>query len=429
MYKLAMEQMDEIVDLSLAGDVPDEAVIDQINKLEDTAETVGVLDGLADRLEKNERGLEPGEGAALSAALEHLCNTVGSPRKFVFREYSTDRGRLQQCKVAVEGIRETVSELVKKIVQMVQKLFQWLKQVLSFRKAQTQALRTRCERAQHIHSEAKATKQPVAVATLKTDVNKDLPIKRPHIYRVLKRGSHGVQYGTLIQDLKRHNKIMLDAYHAFGENNTAVALSVDRSLGAINNDEFQRYLMEALTDAASLPVAMPKSHDQNRFGELSPGVSVFEEELVFGEKSVFRTAGNGSGDLMIRDIHFAVVSSTNSKNHQADPNGLPSLDANTIDELMRIQREHVEQVLVPALVKNEEMLEEVNRIEHHLTTLRNRGDDIDRRKASRITILMQLLAMLQRLIGTADVGLANYDKAVQTAVTDYAVESIKYAYA
>lgn len=429
MKKLALEQMEEVVDLSLQGQASDEAVIDQINRVEEVADTVCALDNIAAKLEASLEGVEPAQGNTLMAAVESLFLNAGVVRKFAFEEYSTQRGKQRQTQLVLEGIRETIGELIKKIVAMVQKFFQWLKQVLTFRKAQTQAVRARCEKAQHVVAEAKANKAPVPEATLKSEVNKDLPINKPHIFRVLKKGTHGVDHTKLLDDLKHHNKMMLDAYHVFGENNTAVALSTDRALGSINNDDFQRYLMEALTDAASLPVEMPKSSDQNRFGELSPGVAVYEEELVFGEKSIFRTAASGSGDLMVGDIHFAVMSSTKSKNIQSNGHGLPALPAHEIEEILRTQRDHVEHVLVPSLVKNEEMLEEIKRIENHLTVLRNRGDDTDRKKAGRIGLLMQLLAMLQRLIGTTDVGLANYDKAVQSAVSDYAVASCDYAYA
>lgn len=429
MKKLALEQMEEVIDLSLQGQAPDEAVVDQINRVEEIAETVGALDSIASKLEAAPEGLEPSHGNALAAAVESLCLSAGIERKFAFEEYSTQRGKQRQTQIVLEGIRETIDQLIKKIVAMVQKFFQWLKQVLTFRKAQTQAVRARCEKAQHVVAEVKAKKQAVPEATLKSEVNKNLPIHKPHIFRVLKKGTRGVEPTKLLDDLKHHNKMMLDAFHVFGENNAAVALSTDRALGAINNDEFQRYLMEALTDAASLPVQMPKSSDQNRFGELSPGVAVYEEELLFGEKSIFRTAASGAGDLMVSDIHFAVMSSTKSKNVQSNGEGLPSLSATLIEEIIRTQRDHVEHVLVPALVKNEEMLEEIKRIETHLTALRNRGDDADRKKAGRIGLLMQLLAMLQRLIGTTDVGLANYDKSVQTAVSEYAVASCEFAYA
>ena len=381
---------------------------------------MAAVDEIATQMDSVEGGMEPAAGQAVAVAIEHFCRKHNAiEKKIAFEEYSTRRNKEQQAVVALEGIRDTLRRIWQKILAMLKAIIGWFKEVFNRQRLRRAALDNKHQRLGEKIKTVKA-----AAVTQDREPPKPGKLRAPNVVRVLNvRGSvpEGIK---LVQMAYDHNQKLQHAYKAFGESEERVLVSIEKAVSRIYKEgqAFRDALNSGFQEIVSLPITMPRSRDQHRFGELSKGMIVFESPLVFGNRSIFRTGLEAESTMGPADVHCGVFSSSDAPSATSFDTDIDKLKPEEVDIIYELYKEHGNKF---AKVQEERRHNAIKKLE----TLESQMHSIERNPGNQPFVtnrgrqIHQLIAMTKKLMSSDDVSIVVYDQAVQNALLDYAIAS------
>lgn len=236
--------------------------------------------------------------------------------------------------------------------------------------------------------------------------------------RVLRVGLTVPPPDEMVRLYEKHTAVMYSVYELVGESQLKLLKQIKAAVRAIDSQgsEFQNAVNEAFKIVSSTPAQMARSRDQQRFGPIGEQVVVYETDLIFGNKSIFRTAHPDGQTLALGDVHFGVFSRTNA----------PNVDDHT--PFMAPAPHHADKLLsdVTAQLKkikgywhlNENVANELDLIGHSIEReMHGAGDDKRFNKRGRTILLLVGLAIKQQTF--SDTAIEGYDRKIAEALIAY----------
>lgn len=392
----------------------------EILTFSDTVDTVGTLDTIATKLESVEGGVETEVGTALTTAIEHmLARHPDASPKIAFEEYSTRRAKLNQTTLAIEGIRDTLKRLWQRLIEMIRSIVNWFKRVFNMQALRWKAIQAQNERLGEKIKEAKASG-----VVNKIDAVKPGFIRFANAARTLCVGTAvptGISFAQHVHD---HNAVMTDLHKLFGDNNAAALKYTETAIEKIYSKQaaFETALTSGFSEVVYCPAVMKHSSDQKRFGPLSDGVIVFELPLIFGNKSLFRTAIEHTASLNPGDLHTKVLSSTHAPSPTSISDEVEKMDPDVRETVYTLYKDYGNKVLRFEKERHDQINSLYRSLQAKLEGILKRPGN-EPFVSGRGKSVGQLLAMCHHLIDSDLVGLVSYDQTVQSAIQRYAIAS------
>lgn len=128
----------------------------QCAEITDCIDDAAVLKVASDAIESEEDGFKVKEGEAVMVSLEHLLLKYGQ-KVPAFEYYGTQRQKLRQTKYAAESIKETLGKVYRKIVEMLKRALDWLKNIFTGRSAAAAVLSAKEKKCEKILKEKTQT--------------------------------------------------------------------------------------------------------------------------------------------------------------------------------------------------------------------------------------------------------------------------------
>ena len=273
MLQLQQEATEEI---GYTGDLTE-----HVRAADAVGELVEYLDGANEG-----QGLQCPEAEALTIAVEHLLRNIGfegGVQSVALEEQSTRRAALHNKTVTMEAFMDVLARIWKRIVEMLAKAYQWLKKVFSARSIRAKVQKERVERVQEATVEAKAKD----LITPRTTPREDETFSNESIHARLAVGLHVPSGLELIRTVQNYAHQMEQLDRAFIALDNEMLKHLETAMHTVNvkGDGFQ----QSIAVVYSLLLASPIQKRSKAPNDFSQGIVLFEEPLVFGNRSYYRT--------------------------------------------------------------------------------------------------------------------------------------------
>jgi hypothetical protein len=411
-----------------------------IDEMSQTVSDYDTINHISDSLEKADDGVCVGGGNAVIAVVEHFSRKYAlDTSKLSFEEYSTTHRKIQQTQLAVEGIREIAGKIFEKIKAFIRKIINFFKELFERKKERDakfkEEMGTLKRRVDHVREVEKDPKAVVKQAA------KDVSKPEHQDASVIPKPRAGYLTSTLVANalihkgkfpkpeemphlVSEHLMLMIQSMREFfnGESETIKFTEEAMIQMAVSNEKYTQYLGKAFEGVFGLPVSMPVSADQTRFGPLTKGMVLHEHTLVFGGKSIFRTAMQDECSPKISDFHFTIASSTGATPY-VDRAEIPALSTDLIENIIKYY-DHDHKTFIDSNVKfHNESIKNLQHLEKEIIDLSENAKG-NAGKRSMVRDIQDLLVFINRMVSTRDVGLIDYEYKIWSAVNVYCQASL-----
>ena len=401
----------------------DEDLRQAADELTDTTDAIVSLDAVAQRMEESEQGFQTAGGQAVAVAVEGLLSRVKMKANICFEEYSTQRKRLSQHQIAIEGIRDVLSKLWEKIKEIVMRIINWFKGLFDRRNARVASLKAKMDTlGDKIEQKKSSPKKEEPVVASDIDHNF---INSTHLFRFISINGVVPEYEKFMSLYAEHTKQVETLYLHLGAQIDKVIAGANGAMKTVykKGQGFSDYVDSTYSNAYGLPFQMPKSRDQERFGQLSPGVTVYEMPLVFGEKAFFRTGLYDSKHIYPKDLHCGVMSKTGAHPYPTNAR-VRKLTQDEVGRLHDVAKDHYNHFIKKQQDRYHEVKQNLEEIEHSLKSIQSRKDtESDRILTGRCRRINDIIVTVSRLLPACDSALFQYDLDVYDAALSWGIHS------
>ena len=413
---LLQMQQEATEEIGYTGDLTE-----HVRAADAVGELVEYLDGANEG-----QGLQCPEAEALTIAVEHLLRNigfVGGVQSAALEEQSTRRAALHNKTVTMEAFMDVLARIWKRIVEMLAKAYQWLKKVFSARSIRSKVQKERIDRVQEATVEAKA-KDTISP---RTTPREDETFSNESLHARLAVGLHVPSGLELIRTVQNYVHQMEQLDRAFIALDNEMLKHLESAMHTVNvkGDGFQH----AIGVVYRLLVTSPIQKRSKAPNDYSQGIVLFEEPLVFGNRSYYRTGATsvaqvedgGTADDLVAKVEASFVS-------RGEPNHSEPMRKLSIEQVEEINKLVLGRWKAADSIRDQRAynLERLNRLEaeaRHLMT-RTGSREIDRAN-KRATRLAKALSWYTKQRSSIDIGLYNYDEVVLNALLDYTTQSVR----
>lgn len=378
--------------------------------------SICAIDEIATNMDSAPTGVETASGQAIAVAVEHMLKRVKSTKKIAFEEYATVRSKKQQTTIAVEALRENISAIWKKILAAIRAAINWLKNLFT---KQTVVDGLNEKKAREFDEKFKAAKAQ----------NKDSTDKKMTLAVVARRlnvGGKAFKAKEVLHLFDAHSKLVSNIYTASDKSEGTAMQAVEHCIADLESgsDTFQKNLNEGIVACFDIPEGFTRSKDQHKFGEISTSTEVYECELVFGQRSVFKTGSHAPNKSPIEDVHYELAASSTAR--EFDPASLEfeSLDMRTLDALSAKLKHHNTEIQRVARNRRNGHIQYLTNLEKKLNYLINHQTDTIRKDTGRITQISKLIARAQAILAADNLHLVSYDSEVYSTFLTYTLACV-----
>lgn len=407
----AMPEDDEIVgytgDLGECLDVSDtvEEVVDQ---LEEPTARMGLGDASAD---------------ALSIAVEHLlkrCKIEQGARP-VFESQVTLRTKRANLALAIESFKDVLKKIWERIVALIQKVVAWFKRTFSRRKIVAQADGRKIDR---LVKQAEEQKQAHVAPTAP-----QLTFTNTVIAARLCVHGRVPAPTSLLGYVHRHHDLVSQIWRVCYSIEQQIERELSDTIRAYTDpsDAFERKMSDLVSLIFSSPLKRRASNQAALGHGFESGIVLFEEPLVFGGRSLYRTGVVDAGAYR-HGVADAVVTVSGGQTGHVDGSAqLPVLGIDHVEALLRLTRALVEQRnnYIDTFNNLTEKIDALkSQFEHQRDQLRD-GPGVDERSAKRARSIIRAFSMFFAYRDAYTRGLFHYDENVSAALMLYVDQSLK----
>jgi hypothetical protein len=404
----------------LFGDAIDQVVVDDSGLYEKIAQRIDVAKSVGsavDALKNGSMGMQATTGSALGVAIECLLNTIGEKAPSVkYLPQASYRARTQNAAVAVEAYGATLAAVWKRLMEMLREFAAFIKKSVAARIAAITSLKTKVGKAEaFVAQKRKAMPEmnaPVINRPFFTDANLAARL-------CLANGSVP-QGAELLRKALTHFATMRHLYDANEHVFKSAGLKLGQAADRISTDstEFPTLIGDAL---AELQTEIIHHAYMGSEYEQQPGVKLFEEPLVFGGRSYFRTTVNSVTEFNLGDMVSKTGPSTNAREFDPEQR-LYCLSDKNPEELLAAIRAHVsvQSTYLNLIEGIEKSLDRINKaIEQGIS----RGELVDAAE-QRGRQVSKAISLMMGQVNSVVNDLAVYDNRVGDALITYAIKSV-----
>lgn len=368
--------------------------------------------------QNNHSGIGDGTAQALQLAVESICRIEQIEyRPVTFKSQTSFAAKRENCKIAIESFSSAASSIYNKLKELIAKIISWFKKLFESKRIKNKLIQRKIDLAEDkIKERRNSTDMPDPQSYF---TNQEL-VKKLHI------GGSVPQGINLIRASNDHFKQMNDFYRTGIKYCSTLNDFMLKCLGAINKDgdEFNNLLGEVYSGMLSKSIIDTPAKKADR--AYSRGVLLYEEPLVFGDISYFKTAANSVVEINSTDVVARVGQSTTV--HSPDlQQKLYVLEEIHYTALRSNIASHASNS-VEWLDKFEELIDKADKIRIELDRIDRNKQLSDRdtsRSARRARQLMRAFNMYTVQYNSFSNGVYSYDQVICSALLDYVLASTK----
>jgi hypothetical protein len=433
---MALESLPEDGQDRLEGGDSDIDVIDALADQQEQTEALGytgdleehlraadAVEDLTDQLESTNGGVGLSGPAceALTLAVNHLVRKIGMESHHntaAFEDYGTLKSRQKNHTTSLEAFGSVLKNIWAKIVGMIAKIWDWLKRTFSRANLSARIEEGRLKR-QEERLKAERTFPHVKI-------NTDEVFQNPGIHARLCRGKTVPQGAELIRSAIDHNELMRRLGKVFQTLDFDTMQCLENAFEAIHHtgDEFQKHIGEAFDWLLCSPIKGKVSSARVN-NSYSDGVVLYEQPLIFGNAYFFRSAAESSAKVHSGDIVCTVTTSLENPVDVDHSQPMHKIDIDQCEELHGVIADgaRTSDMIRKDRQRDADRLSRILSLAQGLE--RSSGNNEIERTAKRAQLLAKAIGWYTTQRMGIDVHLANYDKAIRSAMLAYINESIR----
>lgn len=409
------------LDECLEGGIEDDSgLINVVGGQLDAARHIDEIRDMVINAEKT-RGLSNNVAQAAQIAVENMCAAAGVVYKPVtFRPQASIATRLENSNVAIEGFAGAIKSVWQKIVEMIRKFIAWVRRKVSRRQIVDKAIKRKADHLGDKLAKEKTSeqKEPAAVKPViepKSYIN-------PSIAKRLSIKGSVPQNVELVRAALDHYALMRRFYTAGLQYCMEIALELVDCEKLLKKDgnAFNEAVSNVLGKLMSRSlITTPCKHPPRSF---SKGVLLYEEPLIFGDRSYFKTSANSVADITLEDVMAEVGDSTLPSRPDPEQKLYPLSDAHR-DAVWKSVTAHAK-IMSSFDDRFGVVVDRIDQLTTKLSHLDQTPDadpkDIDR-NGRRARLLMRAFNIFAKQFNSISGGLYEYDQQVNNALLDYAL--------
>lgn len=369
-------------------------------------------------------GISENTAQALQVAVESMCSAVGVEYKSVeFEPQSSYRARRKNVTVAVESFKEAAKAVWMKVVELLKRFVAWLKRTFALRRAKNASVQAKANRLTDKVRAAQENKDPAAPAVSRV-IDPANFIDPVLVTRLNVKGSVP-QNVELVRAANDHFAQMRNFYQAGLVYSNIIVGELEQCLDAVNKDgsEFNDKISTVLGQLLSRSIITRVCPKPNR--TFSKGVLLYEEPLVFGHRSYYRSSSNSASDITMDDIVSEVAESSSIV--RVDPNQkLYALELTHSEVLSKNIQAHV-RMIGNWIDQFDRIVERTDRISARASKLDSRPDADARsieRSARRARQITRAFNIFMRQYNSLAGSMISYDHMVCDSLLTYSLKAM-----
>ena len=281
-------------------------VIRQVSDIQDCVSDAGAL-----------RGVDQNIANIAQLAVEQLCASISVDyNRVTFKPQESGLARKENSAVALESFSQAARGILAKIVEMIRRCVAWVKAGWARRFGANAVIAKKIERLEDLAEASKASK----AETVKQAPTAIEPksFHNPVLARRLSVGGTVPQNVELVRAANDHFALMRRFYTAAVPYSEEIMNNLVQCEKLIYKDGSEFNLAVSATLGKIMSVSIINRACKNPPRQFPKGVTLYEEPMIFGGKSYFRSSANSIADITLEDIYAAVDASTQVVNIDED---------------------------------------------------------------------------------------------------------------